>query len=255
MSNAYAVLDRRMLRFSLRFATAATVVFLAGIASGVAIHDFSPFHEAWRVLHSVSANGWSALTNLILAVLTFLAVLYAVRGVRIAEHALRADTTPVLMADTQDNGDETSEYRIGRVAVQLSWSGVYIHLDDENPERVLLTVRLTNVGKGLAEIQNIAVTSLDEGRSAKVRFNPAHAAFILASGDSRRIRIAADDPESGHWLVDAVKENHPLRVNIRFTDAAGGQAMTNHIVLEPLDIAPIGAGENYRVLGQRLARP
>jgi hypothetical protein len=115
-----------LLTFALRFLATTAFIFGAGVLVGVGIHDFKHVSEAWHEVRAIGAAGWGVITSAALALATFGALVYAIRGFRVAERALVAETTPLLMCDNDPSPGTTVSFPVGARVHNVSFAGVFV---------------------------------------------------------------------------------------------------------------------------------
>jgi hypothetical protein len=247
---------KELMRFGGGLALALIFSFACGVATGAVIHEYDSPSSIWRAAVGAGADSWSLVANLVLAAITLGALIYAIRGVTVAEKTLRTETTPLLMCDVEAKGRAPEAFPLAAVNPILSWGGIYVLVRPwRGVPTAWITLRLENVGRGLAELQSVQLIDYRVARATKWEFQHEWAVFI-ASGDSVRIRLLFQDPPGREWVQKAIREGHGLALFFAYVDAAGGQELTTRVTIAPLEGAPsVGTSDNYYVVGQAFIRP
>jgi hypothetical protein len=183
----------------------------------------------WATISSLATAGGT----LVLAVATFASVRSANQAARTAERALQINLRPLLVPSRlEDPGEKImwvdghrTHLRGGRACVEVEDGVVY------------LAMSLRNVGNGIAVLHGwhplprAAFAAPDHADPEG--FRRLTRDLYVAASDVGFWQGAVRDPEDEFQveLIEAIKERHPLTVELMYGDHEGGQRMISRFTL------------------------
>ena len=189
---------------------------------------------------STIADLGTACGTLVLGVATFAAVKSANRSSRISEQALAISVRPVLVQSRDEDPPQPVMWVDQRWGTCLGGHG-YVECSDDV---VYLAMLVRNVGSGIAVIQAWRavpgrLTSTDDFEDPSTFRRHTRDLFIAPHDSGFWIGALREPADPTYALfVEAIAQQHPVTVEILYTDHDGHQPTISRFTLVPRDGSP-----------------